>query len=392
MVVKVVVIDRRKEDRDVILKALKSDSTFEVISNGNSGKDALSLSKQQSPNLMILSTAIDDMPLESIVKRIMQQFPIPILIIDAGDKKIEGKSAITQYGLVDWIEGSRARSVLVVSEAAIITRSHILSKLNVQKFEKQLTHIHEKTPQSTAKAMKSITERRKRVEKLLETPSKRNVVLQQVRRRSTADESYHGAGRLNRVIVIGTSTGGPKLLSEFVPKLPPNLPPVLLIQHMPEGFTEKFSERLNRTAKTQVKHATHGEIISSGNVYVAPGGYHLEIALNENKMPSIALTDRPPVNFVKPSIDVTLLSALNIFGSGVISVILTGMGSDGRDGSIEVKKRGGIVLALHEKDTDLYGMNRSVIESGVVDEILKKNELTTGIIRALEGRLQGFNL
>ncbi len=104
------------------------------------------------------------------------------------------------------------------------------------------------------------------------------------------------------------------------------------------------------------------------------------------------LTDRPPVNFVKPSVDVTLMSALNIYGSGVISVILTGMGSDGKIGSIEVKKMGGTVLALHESDTDLYGMNRSVIESGVVDEILKKNQLTSGIVRALEGQLKGFNI
>ena len=243
--------------------------------------------------------------------------------------------------------------------------------------------------------MESITERRKRVQKLLDTkvPMKKGVVLHQVRKSSTdKGEIYKGTGRLNRIIVIGTSTGGPKLLNEFVPKLPPNLPPVILVQHMPEGFTEKFSERLNRTAKTQVKEAEHGEIITSGNVYVAPGGYHLEIVLNENNMPSIMLTDRPPVNFVKPSVDVTLMSALNIYGSGVISVILTGMGSDGKIGSIEVKKMGGTVLALHESDTDLYGMNRSVIESGVVDEILKKNQLTSGIVRALEGQLKGFNI
>ncbi|OLS27150.1 MAG: Chemotaxis response regulator protein-glutamate methylesterase [Candidatus Heimdallarchaeota archaeon LC_2] len=395
MTVKVVVIDRRKEDRDVIIKALNNDTAFDIIATGNSGKDAISLSKMHNPNLLILSSAIIDMDLISVVKRIMQQSPLPILIVDGGERKIEKKSKITQYGLVDWLEGTRIRNILSIPESGLITRSHILSKLNVSKFSKQLTHIHENHPHSTSRTMESITERRKRVQKLLDTkvPMKKGVVLHQVRKSSTdKDEIYKGTGRLNRIIVIGTSTGGPKLLNEFVPKLPPNLPPVILVQHMPEGFTEKFSERLNRTAKTQVKEAEHGEIITSGNVYVAPGGYHLEIVLNENNMPSIMLTDRPPVNFVKPSVDVTLMSALNIYGSGVISVILTGMGSDGKIGSIEVKKMGGTVLALHESDTDLYGMNRSVIESGVVDEILKKNQLTSGIVRALEGQLKGFNI
>lgn len=391
MTIKVVVVDRRAEDRNVILNALRSDVTFDVVSTGNSGKDAISLSKRLNPKLLIITTSITDIPLFNVVKRIMQQSPVAILVIDAGDTDFKDKRNITQYGLVDWLQGNRSRSLLSISEAGIVTRSHILSKLNVSKFEKQLKHIHEKEQGPTSFVTHSLYERRTRIEKIIKTDDQKEKTVQ-LTPTDPSQESYSGSGRLNRIIVIGTSTGGPKLLSELVPKLPPNLPPILLVQHMPEGFTKKFSERLNRTARLNVKEAQDGDIVSSGNVYVAPGGYHLKIVPNPKGYPIINLLDSQPVNFVKPSVDVTLYSAVEIYKSGVISVILTGMGSDGKNGSILVKKMGGVILALHESDTDIYGMNRSVIESGVVDEILKKNQLTSGIVRALEGKLQGFNL
>ncbi|MCE7737578.1 MAG: hypothetical protein GPJ54_21995 [Candidatus Heimdallarchaeota archaeon] len=391
MTIKVVVIDRRTEDRNVILNALKSDTIFSVVSTGNSGKDAISLTKRLNPKLLIITTAITDIPLLTVVKRIMQQSPVAILVVDAGDTDIKDKQNITQYGLVDWLQGNRSRSLLSVSEAGIVTRSHILSKLNVSKFERQLKHIHEKEQPPTSFVTHSLYERRTRIEKIIQTDDKKEKTVQ-LTPTDPSHESYSGTGRLNRIIVIGTSTGGPRLLSDLVPKLPPNLPPILLVQHMPEGFTKKFSERLNRTARLNVKEAQDGDIVSSGNVYVAPGGYHLKIVSNPKGYPIINLLDSQPVNFVKPSVDVTLYSAVDIYKSGVISVILTGMGSDGKNGSIMAKKMGGVVLALHESDTDIYGMNRSVIESGVVDEILRKNELVSGIVRALEGRLRGFNI
>ena len=391
MTIKVVVVDRRAEDRNVILKALQSDAIFDVVSTGNSGKDAISLTKRLNPKLLIITTSITDLPLVTVVKRIMQHSPVAILVIDDGDIDFKDKSNLTKYGLVDWLQGNRSRSLLSVSEAGIVTRSHILSKLNVSKFEKQLKHIHEKEQGPVSFVTHSLYERRTRIEKIIKTDDKKEKTIQ-LSPTSPSEQSYSGSGRLNRIIVIGTSTGGPRLLSELVPKLPPNLPPILLVQHMPEGFTKKFSERLNRTARLNVKEAQDGDIISSGNIYVAPGGYHLKIVPNPKGSPIINLLDSPPVNFVKPSVDVTLYSAVDIYKSGLISVILTGMGSDGKNGSIMAKKMGGVVLALHESDADIYGMNRSVIESGVVDEILRKNELVGGIVRALEGRLRGFNI
>lgn len=391
MSVKVVVVDRRTEDRDVILNALKSDGAFNVVSTGNSGKDAISLTKRLSPNLLIITTSITDMPMLSIVKKIMQQSPVAILVIEVENIDSKDRQSISQYGMVDFLQGNKSKSLLSVSEAGILTRSHILSKLNISKFNKQLDHIHEKDQSPTSYVTHSLFERRTRIEKIIKTGDNKEKTVQ-ITPTHPREQSYSGSGRLNRIIVIGTSTGGPRLLSELVPKLPPNLPPILLVQHMPEGFTLKFSERLNRTARLNVKEARDGEIVSSGNVYVAPGGYHLRVVTNPNGYPIVNLLDSQPVNFVKPSVDVTLHSAVDIYKSGVISVILTGMGSDGKNGSIMVKKMGGVVLALHESDSDLYGMNRSVIESGIVDEILRKNELISGIVRALEGRLRGYNL
>ncbi|HMB45457.1 MAG TPA: CheB methylesterase domain-containing protein, partial [Candidatus Methanoperedens sp.] len=178
----------------------------------------------------------------------------------------------------------------------------------------------------------------------------------------------------HKIVVIGSSTGGPRALQQVIPMLPSNLhAPVLVVQHMPPGFTKSLAERLNSQSVIKVREAEEGDILQSGTVYIAPGDYHMIIKqqkINGDLKEVIALTKGERVQGVRPSVDVLLNSVAPIFGQNSLGVILTGMGSDGTDGIRKLKLAGGKVMAEDESTCVVYGMPRSVIEQKLADFIL----------------------
>ena len=184
---------------------------------------------------------------------------------------------------------------------------------------------------------------------------------------------YHG-----KVLVIGSSTGGPKALSELIPDLPADLPiPVLLVQHMPPGFTKSFAERLNQYSAIRVKEAEIGDHLEAGLVLVAPGDHHMVVT----KAGRIALNQEPPQCGVRPSVDVTMDSVVKIYGGKTMGVVLTGMGSDGSKGTAQIKARGGMVAVEHESTCAIYGMPRCVVENGNADKVLPLPKMAREIVR-----------
>ncbi len=179
---------------------------------------------------------------------------------------------------------------------------------------------------------------------------------------------------LKSVVVIGSSAGGPQLVRQILSQLPDRFPPVLVVQHMNYQFSKLFAERLNSSLGKDIRLAKDRETIVGNRVYVAPGGFHLELEKNGSSIVTV-LSKGPPVNFVRPSVDVTIFSAVRVYSSNVISIILSGMGSDGREGSRIVRKLGGRVIALRPEDTPVYGMNKSVIESNLAHKVVALREV-----------------
>jgi two-component system chemotaxis response regulator CheB len=178
------------------------------------------------------------------------------------------------------------------------------------------------------------------------------------------------------VILIGSSTGGPGALSEIVPALSPSLPsPVLIVQHMPAGFTRSLSERLNSISALKVKEAESGDQLMAGQVLVAPGGFHMTLDESER----IALNQKAAVHGVRPAVDVTLTSLIQCFGRNVVAVILTGMGSDGTHGAALLHNDGGYVIAEHESTSIVWGMPRSVVEAGAANVVLPRPQIASAI-------------
>ncbi|SDF91293.1 protein-glutamate methylesterase/protein-glutamine glutaminase [Paraburkholderia phenazinium] len=182
-----------------------------------------------------------------------------------------------------------------------------------------------------------------------------------------------------KLIIVGASTGGTEAIREVLVPLPPDAPAVLIAQHMPPGFTKSFAQRLNGLCRITVKEAEHGERVLPGHAYIAPGHAHLLLARSGANY--IAhLSDDPPVNRHRPSVDVLFRSAAQHAGKNAVGVILTGMGRDGAAGLLEMKKAGAYTLAQDEASCIVFGMPREAIALGAADEIASLPEMSRRVM------------
>ncbi|MBB3255851.1 MULTISPECIES: chemotaxis response regulator protein-glutamate methylesterase [Paraburkholderia] len=185
-----------------------------------------------------------------------------------------------------------------------------------------------------------------------------------------------------KLIIVGASTGGTEAIREVLQPLPPDAPAVLIAQHMPPGFTKSFAQRLNGLCRITVKEAEHGERVLPGHAYIAPGHAHLLLARSGANY--IAhLSDDPPVNRHRPSVDVLFRSAAQHAGKNAIGVILTGMGRDGAAGLLEMRKAGAFTLAQDEASCIVFGMPREAIALGAADEIASLSEMSRRVMTRL---------
>jgi len=182
-----------------------------------------------------------------------------------------------------------------------------------------------------------------------------------------------------RAVVIGTSTGGPRALADLMPELCQKIDvPILIVQHMPAGFTRTLAESLARQTGRKIVEATEGMSLEPASGYVAPGGKHLLIR-GTAAAPLTALNEQPPENGCRPSADVLFRSAAATFGAEVVAVILTGMGQDGTAGLGAIRRAGGHVIAQDQASSVVWGMPGSAVEAGVVDEVHPLDKIASAV-------------
>lgn len=198
---------------------------------------------------------------------------------------------------------------------------------------------------------------------------------------------------IKNIVAIGTSTGGPKALLDVIPMIPKNLSAAyLIVQHMPSGFTRTFAQRLDGLSKINVKEAEDKEIILEGTAYIAPGGYHMLVEKDEMAGNlKVRLSDIPPKNSVRPSADVLFNSLAETELDNLIGIIMTGMGCDGREGLINMKKRNNAhIIAESEDSCTVYGMPKAVINAGIADRIVPVEQITNEIIKYVGVHRNGY--
>jgi two-component system chemotaxis response regulator CheB len=194
------------------------------------------------------------------------------------------------------------------------------------------------------------------------------------------------AATMPRALLIGSSTGGPQALTVLVEKLPGAIDraPMLITQHMPPTFTAVLAEHLSRASGRGVHEAEHGEPVLAGGVYLAPGARHMRVVREGNGV-KIALGDDPPINFCKPAVDPLFSSAAEVWGSGSLGLVLTGMGNDGTRGAADIIAAGGNLIAQDEATSVVWGMPRSVAQAGLCSAVLPLNEIAPKILGLFSG-------
>lgn len=356
---KLLIVDDSAFMRKLISDFFHDSKLIEVVGIARNGQDAINKIKTLQPDVLTLDVEMPVMNGLEALRRIMVDTPVPVVMLSSTTKSgAESTMQAMEYGAVDFI----AKPSGTIS-------------LDLHKIKEELVEKVENAAQVSIHKMK-----------------KRSPVSLKNNGQNSAENSLSNHSntikwdKLNKMVVlIGTSTGGPRALQEVITKLPRDIhAPVLIVQHMPAGFTKSLAQRLNQLSELEVKEAEHGDLIQNGHVYIAPGGYHMRIQKRFSSY-YIVLDDKEPARAGhRPAVDVLFEDASQLNDLDKIAVIMTGMGSDGSLGLKQLKKSGNVMAIAEAASTCIvYGMPKAAVETNLVNEVVELDQIAKTIIQYL---------
>ncbi|MEA1961737.1 MAG: chemotaxis response regulator protein-glutamate methylesterase [Bacillota bacterium] len=350
--IKVLVVDDSAFMRKVISDIINSDPELEVVDRARNGIDALQKIPQVHPDVVTLDVEMPELDGLSVLKKIMESHPLPVVMLSSLTAAgTEQTVRALELGAVDFLMKPSGQISLDIDKIS----TEIIKKIKVAA--------------GTKKNIKKLCNNTKQI--AVSLPS-----------------SYQPwtAGELKKLVLIGTSTGGPKALHQVLPRLSADLDAaILVVQHMPAGFTRSLAERLDSLSQIRVKEAEDGEEIKSGCAYIAPGDYHLKVQASAcGKTLHVRLNQNPPRGGHRPSVDEMFESVAGQSKLKMVCVVMTGMGQDGTTGLKYMKEKGAKVIAEHQSTCIVYGMPKAAIEAGRVDRVAPLHEISYEIIKMLQ--------
>ncbi len=354
--IKVLIVDDSAFMRKLIQDFLTEDPRMTVVGSARNGEDAIKKVIELEPDVVTLDVEMPILNGIEALKRIMSEKPTPVVMLSSTTKQgAENTILAIQYGATDFItkpSGAISLDLHKVKEE-LVEKVVSASKANI----KQLVKLNSQEKNTV----------KKRVDYSKIEPSKKN---------------QFNALSGKKLVCIGTSTGGPRALQQVITKLPKTIDaPVLVVQHMPAGFTKSLAGRLDSLSEVHVKEAEEGDIIQKGTVYIAPGGFHLKLKWVGANL-AIQLDQSPPRNGHRPAVDVMFESCSELSAYAKISVIMTGMGSDGTKGLIKLKESGNVVAIAESEETSIvFGMPKAAIATKLVDEVKNVDNIAETIMK-----------
>ncbi len=341
--IKVLIVDDSALIRKTLSSIISSIVDMKVIGTASDPYVAVTQMKAEKPDVIILDIQMPRMDGLTFLKKIMTQYPIPVVVVSSIAQK-DSDVAIEAYrlGAISVIEKPQMGSQLMLDKwkAELIEAILTASKSRLSNFK--FTKTRGKTPNQ-----------------------------QDIRNRND--------NVTNSIILIGSSAGGTEVIFNIISKLDTNTLPILIVQHMPALFTKRFSERLNQNSKLDIKEASSGDELQRGVVYIAHGDSHM-LLRNNGFNYFTELTNDEKVNRHRPSVDVLFESALKFTGSKFMAIILSGMGNDGSKGMHKLKSQGAITISQSEESSIVYGMPKEAYISGAADYSLSIDEIISKII------------
>ena len=327
--IKILIVDDSALVRQTLSKVLSSNNNFEVIGVASDPYIAVQKMKSEKPDVITLDIQMPRMDGLTFLKKIMSQHPIPVVVISSLTTK-DSKIALTAYetGAIEVIEKPVMNSELL---------------------HEQWKHRLFDAIMAASKSMVT-----KKVLNLIDTKPKVSFV---------SNNSINKNTVCNSLILIGSSAGGTEVINSIVSNLKIDTAPILIVQHMPELFTGPYASRLNTNSKIEVREAIAGDELHRGLALLCPGNKHMEIKNNGFNF-FVDLNSREKVNRHRPSVDVLFNSALKFSGTNILSIILSGMGSDGSAAMLKLKDAGALTVAQSKDSSIVYGMPKEAVRIG----------------------------
>jgi two-component system chemotaxis response regulator CheB len=343
-IIRTVVVDDSAFVRKSVREMLSSSPYIEVVGTARDGLEALEVVAQLSPDVVICDLGMPGLDGVGFVRQQMSRRRLPILIVSKADCDAVPALEALEAGAVDFVQKPSA----LATDELLRIREELVEKV---------------------KAAAQVP-----VDLLVEA------INGEVK---PAAMHLRRTGRVD-VVVIGISTGGPQGLRALMPRFPATFPvPVAIVLHMPVGFTKLYAAKLNECCAMEVSEAVEGEELLPGRCILAPAGRHLRLARSPSGGVISHLTMHPLEHLHRPSVDVLFQSAVEVYGRKVLGVIMTGMGSDGREGCAWIKAKGGTVLTESEESCVIYGMPRSVVEAQLSDAAIPLSHLAEAIFERI---------
>lgn len=342
-VLRVVVVDDSAYVRKVVREILSRSPFVEVVGTARDGREALDLVEQLDPDVVTCDLIMPELDGVGFVREQMQRRPVPIIIMSVAKETAEAALTALDLGAIDFVQKPTA----LASEKIFEVSAELIEKV---------------------KAAGNIA-----LNRVSTSPPAPSTVL------SEPVTKIFGSHSVD-LVVIGISTGGPQALKRLIPQLPEDLSvPVVMVMHMPVGYTEMYAAKLNELSRLEVCEAAEGDELKPGHVFLAPAGRHLYLKRDGGGKIVTHLDARPFDSLHRPSVDVLFQSAAEVYGKRVLGVVMTGMGSDGKQGAAWIKSQGGLVFTEAESSCVVYGMPSAVKEAGLSDKSIALEDMAHAI-------------
>ena len=371
---KLLVVDDSAFMRKLISDFFLDHPYIEVIGAARNGKDALKKIEQLKPDVVTMDVEMPEMNGLDALKEIMQKHPVPVVMLSSTTKRGADNTLMAmEYGAVDFVakpSGTISLDLHKIQDE-LVRKVIGASKISISKLNKPFrTKLAISQPMRVTISNEESNDNTKT--KPLETS------FPKIPQKSWGKTS-------KKIILIGTSTGGPRALQEVITKIPATVnAPILIVQHMPAGFTKSLATRLDQLSEIHVKEAEQGDILQKGTAYLAPGGYHLKLRKVGSSFAVVLDQDEPPRSGHRPSVDVMFENVSQYSDFDKIAVIMTGMGYDGSKGLVSLKNTGNVIAIAESAETCIvYGMPKAAVETQFVDEVADVDNIAQTIMKYL---------
>ncbi|SHI85109.1 chemotaxis-specific protein-glutamate methyltransferase CheB [Pseudobutyrivibrio xylanivorans] len=419
---KILVVDDSALMRRVICDIINADSDFRVVDVSADGEDAYNKIKNNPYDLVVLDMVLPKLQgVDLLAKLSNEKIPFNVVLVSSILKEdTESTIRALEYGALDFVvkpirSGSDTRDVFgrqLITALHNATKQSNFRQISARRTPSDATKTIEESRRSTFERMENVkrslqaaktgggsaqttsssssspsqtpVERKPVTQASTQTASSTPPVVE--KKSSSPPPKPVGTGvRTKKIIALACSTGGPQALHTFIPMLPATLSvPLVLVQHMPEGFTASLAARLDQISAVNVKEAENGEYFKPGWVYITPGGKHMEICEDGSRAAYCHLDDSPPVNSLKPCADVMYRSLIKSSFDEIICVVLTGMGADGSEGIKYLNQYKKTYVISQEASTCVvYGMPKAVEQGGLSNEVVPLKSVANSIVKRL---------